>query len=125
MQQARETNVSEDHSFPVAAALVMSSLTTALEEVFKDCDSIDGMRPIDLARGLGVDMKLAWKASHLANAVEPFDAVRHLPGMAGMRILLDAATHQNCDLRLVNRAMDSYKAVQNFISRRCGSRRRP
>ena len=123
MQHAQETYVSEDQSFPIAAALVMSSLTTALEEVFKDCDLIDGLRPIDLARGLGVDMKLAWKASHLANAAEPFDAVRHLPGMAGMRILLDAATHKNCDLRLVNRAMDSYKAVQNFISRRCGSRR--
>lgn len=123
MQNAPEKNVSDDQSFSVAAAAVMSALAKALEAVFKDCGSIDGMRPIDLSRGLGVDMKLAWKASHLANAVQPFDAVRHLPGVAGMRILLDAATHRDCDLRLVNRAMEAYKAVQNFITRKCGSRR--
>lgn len=123
MHDTVEKNVSNDQSFPVAAAAVMSALTSTLELVFKNCDSIDGMRPIDISRGLGVDMKLAWKASHLANAAQPFDAVRHLPGVAGMRILLDAATHHDCDVRLVNRAMEAYKAVQTFISRKCGSRR--
>ena len=123
MTSAQKNKSLDFESFPVAAASVMSALTNALEVVFKDCETLDGMRPIDLSRGLGVDMKLAWKASHLANAAQPFDAVRHLPGFTGMRILLDAAIRHDCDLRSVNRAMDAFKEVQHFISRKCGSRR--
>ena len=80
-----------DESFPQAAAAVMTELTTALTAVIEGCDRVPGSRPIDISRGLGIDMKLAWKASHLANAAAPFDAVRHLPGAAGVRILLNAA----------------------------------
>ena len=123
MQPAEQEIVSQGQSFPVAAAAVMTNLKTSLTGVFESCSCLDGTRPIDIARGLGIDMKLAWKASHLANATQPFDSVRHLPGIAGMRILLDAASSRGGDPRVIGRTLESFKAVQAFISKNCGSRR--
>ena len=121
--QPVDNEILADQSFPVAAATVMTNLKTALSGVFASCECLEGSRPIDIARGLGIDMKLAWKASHLANATQPFDSVRHLPGIAGMRILLDAAVSRGGDPRIVSRTLESFKAVQSFISKNCGSRR--
>jgi hypothetical protein len=112
-----------DESFPQAAAAVMTELTTALTAVLEGCDGVPGSRPIDISRGLGIDMKLAWKASHLANAASPFDAVRHIPGAAGVRILLDAAAARGCDGAVIERAGQAFESVRTFISRRAGSRR--
>ncbi|MBC03155.1 MAG: hypothetical protein CMJ34_07610 [Phycisphaerae bacterium] len=115
--------IRQGQSFPVAAATVMTNLKTTLAGTLDSCSCLDGTRPIDIAKGLGIDMKLAWKASHLANATQPFDSVRHLPGIAGMRILLDAAVARGADPAIVGRTLESFKAVQSFISRNCGSRR--
>lgn len=121
--QATQEDRSEDQSFPIAAAEVMTSLKNALAAVLDSTRGVDGNRPIDISRGLGIDMKLAWKASHLANATQPFDSVRHLPGIAGMRIMLDAAAARGSDAATVLRALEAFKAVQSFISKNCGSRR--
>ncbi|MEE2972331.1 MAG: hypothetical protein VX672_04330 [Planctomycetota bacterium] len=110
-------------SFPVAAAAVMTRLTRSLARVLEGADVVHGMRPIDISRGLGIDMKLAWKASHLANSAQPFDAVRHLPGLAGMRILLDAAVAGGAPRPLAAESLAAFTAVQEVISERCGSRR--
>jgi hypothetical protein len=112
-----------DEAFPQAAASVMTELTTALTAVIESSQGVTGARPIDISRGLGIDMKLAWKASHLANSAAPFDAVRHLPGTAGMRILLEAAAARGCARDVVGRAERAFDAVRSFISRRAGSRR--
>lgn len=114
---------SGDDSFPSAAAGVMSELTSALSAMFESCDAVSGNRPIDISRGLGIDMKLAWKASHLANSAGPFDAVRHLPGAAGMRILVDAVTARGGDEERIDRATRAFDEVRGFISRSAGSRR--
>ena len=123
MQHTHQKSVSPAEHFPVAAAAVMTNLKTSLAGVFDSCSCLDGTRPIDIARGLGIDMKLAWKASHLANATQPFDSVRHLPGIAGMRILLDAASSSGGDHRIISRTMECFREVQDFISKNCGSRR--
>ena len=123
MHTKHDQSVSQEQSFPVAAAAVMTNLKTSLAGVFDSCNCLDGTRPIDIARGLGIDMKLAWKSSHLANATQPFDSVRHLPGIAGMRILLDAASVRGGDPMVIGRTLESFKAVQTFITKNCGSRR--
>ncbi|MCP4835943.1 MAG: hypothetical protein GY895_14405 [Phycisphaera sp.] len=121
--QSIQNDRSEEKSFPIAAAAVMTDLKNALAAVLESANGVDGNRPIDISRGLGIDMKLAWKASHLANATQPFDSVRHLPGIAGMRIMLDAAAARGCEAAVVLRALEAFKSVQAFISKNCGSRR--
>lgn len=41
---------------------------------------IDAPRGIDVTRRLGLDPKLAWKLTRIANARDPFECVRYLPG---------------------------------------------
>jgi hypothetical protein len=47
--------------------------------------------PTELQRQLHIDKSLAWKVVRLIEATDPFGAVQHLPGAAGVRIFLDAA----------------------------------
>ncbi|MCP3861508.1 MAG: hypothetical protein GY704_17800 [Phycisphaeraceae bacterium] len=98
-------------------------LRSALAALLGGCDSVTGARPIDISRGLGIDMKLAWKISHLAEAARPFDSARHLPGMAGMRIFLDAARRREADSGALKQTEDAFESVQKVIAEHCGSRK--
>ena len=53
---------------------------------------MQGFRPVDLEKALGVDLKLAWKLTHIAQSGDPFACVRHLPGPLGIKITAKAAT---------------------------------
>lgn len=101
----------------------MTHLRSALAALLGGCDSVTGTRPIDISRGLGIDMKLAWKMSHLAEAARPFDSARHLPGMAGMRIFLDAARRREADSGDLKQTEDAFESVQKVIAEYCGSRK--
>lgn len=109
--------------FSEEAAEAMNALRSALAGLISGCNQVTGTRPIDISRGLGIDMKLAWKMSHLAEAARPFDAVRHLPGGAGMRIFLDAAGQRGADSEAVERTNAAFATVQDVIAEYCGSRK--
>ena len=53
---------------------------------------MQGFRPVDLEKALCVDLKLAWKLTHIAQSGDPFACVRHLPGPLGIKITAKAAT---------------------------------
>ena len=120
----REMSGSESKpGFSEDAAEAMTGLRNTLAGLIGSCNQVTGTRPIDISRGLGIDMKLAWKMSHLAEAARPFDAVRHLPGTAGLRIFLDAATARDADPDAVKRSMEAFAVVQGVISQYCGTRK--
>lgn len=50
-----------------------------------------GSRPVEIAATFAIDLKLAWKLARIAQSGDPFGVVRHLPGIAGWRIAMDAA----------------------------------
>ena len=122
MASAR-SSTEPNREFAEVASEAMAGLRGALAALLVGCDSVIGTRPIDIARGLGIDMKLAWKMSHLAEAARPFDSVRHLPGTAGMRIFLDAASGRDADPDAVKRSKEAFAAVQGVISQYCGTRK--
>jgi hypothetical protein len=101
----------------------MTDLRSALTRLISDCHQVGGTRPIDISRGLGIDMKLAWKMSHLAEAARPFDSARHVPGGAGMRIFLDAAGDRGADPDDVKRTEAAFAKLQAMIAEYCGSRK--
>ena len=103
--------------------MAMTGLRSALAGLIGGCDQVIGTRPIDISRGLGIDMKLAWKMSHLAEAARPFDSARHLPGGAGMRIFLNAASECGADPEAVKRTNAAFATVQGVIAEHCGSRK--
>ena len=109
--------------FAEEATEAMTDLRGALTKLISDCRQVGGTRPIDISRGLGIDMKLAWKMSHLAEAARPFDSARHVPGGAGMRIFLDAAGDRGADPEDVKRTEVAFAKLQAMIAEYCGSRR--
>jgi hypothetical protein len=109
--------------FAEEAAEAMTGLRSALAGLISGCRQVAGTRPIDISRGLGIDMKLAWKMSHLAEAARPFDSARHVPGGAGMRIFLDAAGARDADPEDVKRTEAAFAKVQGVIAEHCGSRK--
>ncbi|MCH2161501.1 MAG: hypothetical protein MK085_06465 [Phycisphaerales bacterium] len=102
---------------------VVSAFTGSVMELLEATPSVEGNRPIDIARGLGVNMKLAWKMSHLATVASALDAVRHIPGSQGIRIVRDAAATHGCPEAICARLNQTFVKLQEFISAQAGSRR--
>ena len=113
----------EGESFTERASAVLTPFLRAMKEVVDAVEHLDGLRPIDLSRGLGLDMKLAWKVSHLVTSASPFDAVRHIPGLGGIQIVGEAARERGAPVAGVERLQASYSALRRFISDAAGSRR--
>lgn len=72
----------------VREALV--TLQAAVREAMAGAKQLEGGRPVDLVAAFGLDLKLAWKISRIAQSSDPFAAVRHMPGTAGWKIAMDA-----------------------------------
>lgn len=65
-------------------------LQTSVREAMAGAKQLEGGRPVDLVAAFGLDLKLAWKISRIAQSGDPFAAVRHMPGAAGWKIAMDA-----------------------------------
>jgi len=63
-------------------------LQTTVREAMAGAKQLEGGRPVDLVAAFGLDLKLAWKISRIAQSSDPFAAVRHLPGIAGWKIAM-------------------------------------
>ena len=109
--------------FVSTARELVSAFTGSVMELLEATPSIEGNRPIDISRGLGVNMKLAWKMSHLATVASPLDAVRHVPGLQGIRIVIDAASSKGCPEPACAKLSTTFMKLQEFISAQAGSRR--
>ena len=75
--------------FPDAFERSVNDLRIAFARL---CGSVEGLpeRPLQMARFLRLDKNLAWKVARLVDAADPGEAVRHLPGPAGVKLVLDA-----------------------------------
>lgn len=111
-----------DGTFPDVAADSLRGLISSLASLIDVIPDLDRKRPSDVSRALRVDMKLAWKVSHLAGSSSPVAAVRHLPGQAGMQIFLDAARSKNCPADHVDQAQHAFDVLWEFIKKTAGSR---
>lgn len=101
----------------------MGELSSALAAALDQCGRVLGNRPIDISKGLRIDMKLAWKASHLANTTSALEAVRHVPGVAGMKILVDGLAACDVPAPAVERLESAFEVFRSLIATTAGSRR--
>lgn len=111
-----------DGTFPQVANDALDALTAALSGLVEVIPDLQRRRPSDISRALDVDMKLAWKVSHLAKSPSAVAAVRHLPGQAGMQIFLDAARRRGCPGAQVAETEEAFGRLWEFIRRTAGSR---
>lgn len=71
--------------------LALLDVKSSMQALLSAVPGLQAFRPVDIEQALGIDLKLAWKVSHLAHAGDPFDAVRHLPGDVAGAIVAAAA----------------------------------
>ena len=82
-----------------------------------------GAKPTQIGRALGVDKTLAWKISRFVGDEEAVGAARHMPGSAGVEIVLKAAAAHGVGSPRVRAMRDADRALREFMRRHAGDRR--
>ena len=111
-----------DSSFSTVAASILGECQTAIGDLLFGV-GLEGMRPIDIGRELGLDKTLAWKVSRFATGDDPLAAARHMPGAGGVRILLEAAANRGASEERINTVREADAKFREFVQSRAGDLR--
>lgn len=84
---------------------------------------LTGARPAEVGRSLGLDKTLAWKVSRLVHSSDPVETFRHMPGPAGIEIVLRAAGEKLVQDDVLGRVRRAYQELQAFVDQHAGDRR--
>ena len=71
----------------------------------------DPRTPQEVSRRYGLNKNLSWKVSKIINSSDPRESVQHVPGVAGMKILIEAFRKAGAEsdvLEAVSESMDQY-----------------
>src|SRR5262245_5318081 len=79
-------------------------------------------RPLQVARFLGLDKNLAWKVARLCQSSDPAEAVRHLPGPAGVKRVLDAFAQGGAGPAEINAVRLAVARFDRMVGRHAGDR---
>ena len=109
--------------FAAEAAAALRRLADAVGEVIGTLPGEVSERPVDLANALEIDLKLAWRMFRLWQSRDPLEATRHVPGAAGFRIWLEAASSRGASAAAVAASAAAFSQLQEFIASHAGSRR--
>lgn len=82
----------------------------------------DPLRPQEMSRQLGIDKSLAWKVSRLIRAIEPSEALQHLPGEAAFDIFLNAASKAGAASQRIRETRSLLASFWKIVEQRIGDR---
>ena len=114
--------IRHEEGFGHRATTALQDVRFALLGVLESIDDLSGQRPIDLSRHLGIDMKLAWKASRLVRSVNPAEILNELPGRPGFKKLTLAAKKAGASSKAIERLKSAHESLSLEISALSGSR---
>ena len=84
---------------------------------------LSGARAIDFGRRLGLDKTLAWRIARFIEGTDPVEAARHLPGAAGVEIVIKAAAAQGAAAARIDAVRQADQRLREFVGRHAGDRR--
>ncbi len=84
---------------------------------------LSGARAIDFGRRLGLDKTLAWRIARFIEGTDPVEAARHLPGAAGVEIVIKAAAAQGAAAARIDAVREADQRLREFVGRHAGDRR--
>ncbi|PCI10658.1 hypothetical protein COB72_02680 [bacterium] len=84
---------------------------------------LEGARPTEIGRILGLDKTLAWKVSKFSDSSDLLKAVKHIPGSGGVEIVLKAAQAKGVDSNRILAVRDADRVFRDFVRNRAGDRR--
>tara|TARA_R110000782_G_scaffold124058_4_gene215553 strand:- start:3196 stop:4512 length:1317 start_codon:yes stop_codon:yes gene_type:complete len=108
--------------FAEEASARLREAQAALTDLLDDA-GLGGARPTEIGRTLGVDKTLAWKIARFVEEPEAVGAARHMPGSAGVEIVLKAAAAHGVAVDRVDAVRGADGRLRAFVRRHAGDRR--
>lgn len=108
--------------FVEAAAGRLRAAQAAMTELLHEA-GLAGAKPTLIGRRLGVDKTLAWKIARFVEDPELVGAARHMPGSAGVEIVLKAASAHGVGEPRVRAVREADERLREFVRRHAGDRR--
>lgn len=99
----------------------MNGLRNALAALLDSVEA-DPSVPRRLARQLGVNKNLAWKAAKIVSTADAAEAVPHVPGRAGMKIFLEAMERAGASDAALSSAREACDAFDRMVELHAGDR---
>lgn len=107
-----------DHEVQVAVHALRSGLADLLLAV-----GADPLLPQEVSRRFGLDKNLTWKVSRVLKATDAAAAVPHMPGRAGMKILLQTLAQAGAPADRILAAQSALEAFEQVVRTHGGDRR--
>ncbi len=107
--------------FEEDASSVLRSARGALTDLLVDA-GLAGARASDIARRLDIDKTLAWKVARFIGDEDALSAYRHLPGVAGVELVIKAAKGVGAADDRVEAARAADKRLREFVASSAGDR---
>ncbi len=96
-------------------------LRGALIELFASVEA-DAFKPYPAAKRLEVNKNLTWKASKIIRATGPSEAIRHVPGKGGVKLLIDAFKRHGAPDEIIHRTRAAFESFDTLIERHSGDK---
>lgn len=110
-------------SFERDARAAMERFRAAAREVVVAVLGTAHVRAADLAGGLGLDNRLAWKLVKILSAEDVLAAAKYLPGERGVGLFLDGATQRGAPEDAVRHARRAFDGIEEIVREQAGNRR--
>lgn len=108
--------------FTEEASACLRAAQAALTDLLDDA-GLAGARPTEIGRTLGVDKTLAWKVARCVEEPQALGAARHMPGSAGVAIVLKAAAAHGVAVGRLEAVRGADERLRAFVRRHAGDRR--
>ncbi|MBT8484815.1 MAG: hypothetical protein HKO59_04260 [Phycisphaerales bacterium] len=107
--------------FPEHLLTALQQLRAAILETLLAVDA-EPAKPQELARRFDLNKNLTWKISKVVGAADPYEAVPHIPGAAGLRIFLRALQNGGAPAALVEEASRAAREFDRVVKVHTGDR---
>lgn len=121
MPPGLHTDVAEIPQFEQHLAAAVQALQVTLRTLLASVGA-NPRKPQDVARRFDLDKNLTWKVAKIVAADQPYAVVAHLPGAAGIDILLAALQHAGATTSAVQAVRAAYAEFERVIAIHAGDR---
>lgn len=121
MTQIQAQPVSAQAVFEVQARDIAQRVRRTLADLLAGVGA-DPTKPQAVARQLGLDKNLAWKASRIVTDEDPLASIPRVPGRSGQRILLDAFAQAGASKPAIDAAREAMADVERMVETHAGNR---
>ena len=111
----------DELSFDVQVRGVTERVRSSLADVLAAVGA-DATKPQSLAKQLGLDKSLAWKAARIVTDTDPFAAIPRLPGRSGVKILIDSLEAAQAPAAALDEFRAAISEFDQMVATHAGSR---